>query len=131
MTIKKEIKKSVWLITDKNSLPIKSTEYRKLIKDKSFPNNFICEFEGKILVFLNFIKDFTKTEFNHNLIWVGTKLYKFCNDETYEIANPDAVNVPHNIYLGWSLGYYNFENFKSSAKKEKKNKLLNIKKIKL
>ena len=128
MTIKKEIKKSVWLITDKNSLPIKSTEYRKLIKDKSFPNNFICEFEGKILVFLNFIKDFTKTEFNHNLIWVGTKLYKFCNDETYEIANPDAVNASHNIYLGWSLGHYNFENFKSKVKKEKKNKLLNIKK---
>ena len=128
MTIKKEIKKSVWLITDKNSLPIKSTEYRKLIKDKSFPNNFICEFEGKILVFLNFIKDFTKTEFNHNLIWVGTKLYKFCNDETYEIANPEAVNASHNIYLGWSLGHYNFENFKSKAKKEKKNKLLNIKK---
>ena len=109
MTIKKEIKKSVWLITDKNSLPIKSTEYRKLIKDKSFPNNFICEFEGKILVFLNFIKDFTKTEFNHNLIWVGTKLYKFCNDETYEIANPEAVNASHNIYLGWSLGHYNFK----------------------
>ena len=128
MTIKKEIKKSVWLITDKNSLPIKSTEYRKLIKDKSFPNNFICEFEGKILVFLNFIKDFTKTEFNHNLIWVGTKLYKFCNDETYEIANPEAVNASHNIYLGWSLGHYNFENFKSKVKKEKKNKLLNIKK---
>ena len=128
MTIKKEIKKSVWLITDKNSLPIKSTEYRKLIKDKSFPNNFICEFEGKILVFLNFIKDFTKTEFNHNLIWVGAKLYKFCNDETYEIANPDAVNASRNIYLGWSLGHYNFENFKSKAKKEKKNKLLNIKK---
>ena len=128
MTIKKEIKKSVWLITDKNSLPIKSTEYRKLIKDKSFPNNFICEFEGKILVFLNFIKDFTKTEFNHNLIWVGTKLYKFCNDETYEIANPEAVNASHNIYLGWSLGHYNFKNFKSKAKKEKKNKLLNIKK---
>ena len=128
MTIKKEIKKSVWLITDKNNLPIKSTEYRKLINDKSFPNNFICEFEGKILVFLNFIKDFTKTEFNHNLIWVGTKLYKFCNDETYEIANPDAVNASHNIYLGWSLGHYNFENFKSKVKKEKKNKLLNIKK---
>ena len=128
MTIKKEIKKSVWLITDKNNLPIKSTEYRKLINDKSFPNNFICEFEGKILVFLNFIKDFTKTEFNHNLIWVGTKLYKFCNDETYEIANPEAVNASHNIYLGWSLGHYNFENFKSKAKKEKKNKLLNIKK---
>ena len=128
MTIKKEIKKSVWLITDKNNLPIKSTEYRKLINDKSFPNNFICEFEGKILVFLNFIKDFTKTEFNHNLIWVGTKLYKFCNDETYEIANPEAVNASHNIYLGWSLGHYNFENFKSKVKKEKKNKLLNIKK---
>ena len=128
MTIKKEIKKSVWLITDKNNLPIKSTEYRKLINDKSFPNNFICEFEGKILVFLNFIKDFTKTEFNHNLIWVGTKLYKFCNDETYEIVNPEILSVPHNIYLGWSLGHYNFENFKSSAKKEKKNKLLNIKK---
>ena len=128
MTIKKEIKKSVWLITDKNNLPIKSTEYRKLIKDKSFPNNFICEFEGKILVFLNFIKDFTKTEFNHNLIWVGAKLYKFCNDETYEIVNPETVSASHNIYLGWSLGHYTFENFKSSAKKEKKNKLLNIKK---
>ena len=34
MTIKKEIKKSVWLITDHNSLPIKLTEYKKLIKDK-------------------------------------------------------------------------------------------------
>ena len=128
MTIKKEIKKSVWLITDKNNLPIKSTEYRKLIKDKSFPNNFICEFEGKVLVFLSFMKDFTKTEFNHNLIWVGAKLYKFCNDETYEIVNPEIVSAPNNLYLGWSLGHYNFENFKSSATKEKKIKLLNIKK---
>ena len=128
MTIKKEIKKSVWLIIGKNNLPIKSSEYRNLIKDKSFPNNFICEFEGKVLVFLSFMKDFTKTEFNHNLIWVGAKLYKFCNDETYEIVNPEIVSAPNNLYLGWSLGHYNFENFKSSATKEKKIKLLNIKK---
>ena len=127
MTIKKERKKKlVWLIVDEKNLPINIKDYRRLIKGISFPNNFIVKYDEKILVFLNSMKNFSKLEFNHNLIWVGVKLYNFCTNDTFEIVNTEVVDVSENISLGWCMGEYKFTKFKSNFQKKKNSKLTNI-----
>jgi leucyl aminopeptidase len=128
MTIKKEIKTTcIYLINDEKNFPIKGKGSKTKIREKSFPNNFIFEFDEKIFVSLYLIKDSTLLEFNHNLIWVGVKLFKFCVNRNYEIINPKVIDRPENIYLGWCLGNYNFLRFKSGFKEKKEAKLLNIK----
>ena len=41
MTIKKEIKKLIWLINDEKNLPIKEKEFKAIVRKKKFPNNKI------------------------------------------------------------------------------------------
>ncbi len=127
MTIKKEIKKkSICLIDDQTNFQNDIENFKTKVDGKSFPNDFIFEFDEKVYVCLNLIKSSSILEFNHNLIWTGVKLFNFCAKTNYEIVNPEIIDMPQNIFLGWCLGNYNFLNFKSEKEKNKKPKLLNI-----
>ena len=128
MTIKKEIKKkSIWLITDEKNLPIKEKRFRSIVRTKNFPNNFIFKFDENLFISLHLINSSTLLEFNHNLTWVGVKLFNYCVSGDYEIVNPEVIDKPENIYLGWCLGNYEFLRFKSKSKEKKEVKLLNVK----
>lgn len=133
MTIKKETKISqVWLLRNGNETPIKKPKFEKLKKIKSFPNDLISLEEGNIYIFLDSLNNFTKQEFNHNLIWVGVKLYNFCSEKNYEIMNPDIIDKFENILLGWYLGQYQFRMYKSKISIPRKKILLNLtKKVKV
>ena len=75
MTIKKEIKKLIWLINDEKNLPIKEKEFKAIVRKKKFPNNFIFKFDDDFFICLHLINSRTLLEFNHNLTWVGVKLF--------------------------------------------------------
>ena len=121
MTIKKEIKKKlIFLIKDEKNLPINEEEFKANLIGKSFPNNFIFEFKEKIYVCLYIIQSSTILEFNHNLIWAGVKLFNFSRNKNYKIINPEVIDRPENLYLGWCLGDYDFSSFRSKVKKKKR-----------
>jgi len=128
MTIKKEIKrKLIWLIDNEKNLPIKEKSFKAIIREKNFPNNFIFKFDKNFFISLHLINSSNLLEFNHNLIWVGVKLFNYCISGHYEIVNPEVIGRPENIYLGWCLGGYEFAKFKSKSKEKKEVKLFNIK----
>lgn len=128
MTIKKEIKrKLIWLIDNEKNLPIKEKSFKAIIREKNFPNDFIFKFDKKIFISLHLINSSNLLEFNHNLTWVGVKLFNYCISGHYEIVNPEVIGRPENIYLGWCLGGYEFAKFKSKSKEKKEVKLFNIK----
>ena len=127
MTIKKEIKiNPIWLIKNGNKVPLNKSVYRHMKKKKSFPNDIIGEIEDNIFIFLDLLKNTSEQEFNHNLIWVGVKLYKFCEEKTYEIMNLELLNKHENILLGWVLGKYKFNKYKSSNSAPLKKNLVNV-----
>ena len=124
---KRNKKKSIWLITDEKNLPIKEKRFRSIVRKKNFPNNFIFKFDENFFISLHLINSSTLLEFNHNLTWVGVKLFNYCVSGDYEIVNPEVIDKPENIYLGWCLGNYEFLRFKSKSREKKEVKLSDIK----
>ena len=115
MTIKKEI----WLIDQCNNNPLNLIDLKIISKNKSFPDNIFSESNSKVYVFLNTLNGFSQLEFAYNLLWVGVKLNNFCKEGNYSIMNIKELNCYENLLLGWCLGEYTFEMYKS--KKKKKN----------
>mgnify|MGYP001160760424 CR=1 FL=1 len=122
MTIKKEI----WLINQRNKNPLNLVDLKIISKNKSFPNNIFSESNSKVYVFLNTLNGFSQLEFAYNLLWVGVKLNNFCKEGNYSIMNIKELNCYENLLLGWCLGEYTFEMYKSKKKKKLKKSLSNL-----
>ncbi len=122
MTIKKEI----WLVDKCNKNPLNGKDFKIISKNKNFPNNIFFESDSKIYVFLNTLDNFSKLEFSYNLIWLGVKLYNFCEEGDYNIMNLKELNCRENLLLGWCLGEYRFDIYKSKRKKKLKKNLCNL-----
>jgi len=122
MTIKKEI----WLIDQQNKNFLNLKDSKKIAKNKSFPEDIFFKSNSKVYIFLNTLSSFSQLEFSYNLLWVGLKLYNFCEEGDYSIMNIKELNCYENLLLGWCLGNYTFEVYKSKRKKKLKKNLSNL-----
>ncbi|MAY89747.1 MAG: leucyl aminopeptidase [Rickettsiales bacterium] len=119
----------IWLVFNNiNKFSVKIAKKIKVVeKEKKFPKDYISIIDGEIFIFLNDLSKFTQLEFNYNLIWVGTRIYGFCKSGKYVIKNLEDIPSNENLYLGWLLGSYNFEDYKSQKHLKKRVYLDNFK----
>ncbi len=122
MTMKKEI----WLINHSSRNLFKIKDFKIISKNKKFPNDLFFESNSKIYVFLSTLKNFSQLEFAYNLIWIGVKLYNFCKVGDYKIMNLKDTSFHENLLLGWCLGDYSFDIYKSKRKKKLNKTLTNL-----
>ena len=63
------------------------------------------------------------------MILIGLKLFDFSKEFNYKIRNLKNKNFLENISLGWNLGGYKFEKFKSKKITHKNKKNLDVSKV--
>ncbi len=95
-------------------------EIKKKVKNFSqisFPSNFIFKENEVIYVCLNQISDLNKLQKNFFLFQIGIKLQNFCRKGTYIIKyfGDKSLNEV-NFCLGWEVGKYSFDKYKTTER---------------
>lgn len=121
MTIKKKELKEIYFIFDKGDKFI-----RKYKIKCDFPEEYIFENDNTIYVSLQNFNDFSVLEQNYFLTLIGTQLYQKVGLGDYEIVNVEDNQKLENIFLGWNLGNYQFNKFKTSSRKTLPKKTLKV-----
>ena len=107
MTIKKK-NKSIFFSFKSNDETSK-----KFNRKFSFPDNYMLEDDFNIHIFLHNFSEFTTLEKNYFMILIGMKLFNFSKNFNFSISNLNDERYLANVTLGWKLGQYKFEKFKS------------------
>ena len=122
MTIKKK-NKSIFFSFKSNDETSK-----KFDRKFSFPDNYMLEDDCNIHVFLHNFSEFTTLEKNYFMILIGMKLFNFSKNFNFSISNLNDERYLANVTLGWKLGQYKFEKFKSKKILNNKDKNLQVSK---
>ena len=88
----------------------------------------MLEDDCNIHVFLHNFSEFTTLEKNYFMILIGMKLFNFSKNFNFSISNLNDERYLANVTLGWKLGQYKFEKFKSKKILNNKNKNLQVSK---
>ena len=124
MTIKKKKNREIFF-----SFETKDSLSKKFKTKFSFPHKYILEEDGDIFIFLHNFSEFSDLEKNYFMVLIGLKLFEFSKEFNYKINNLKNKNFLENISLGWNLGKYKFERFKSKKIIYKHKKNLDISNI--
>ena len=92
----------------------------------SFPDNYMLEDDGNTYVFLHNFREFTILEQNYLMILIGMKLFNFSKNYNFSISNLNDKRFLANVTLGWELGHYKFDKFKTKKHLNNNNKNLNV-----
>ena len=88
----------------------------------------MLEDDFNIHIFLHNFSEFTTLEKNYFMILIGMKLFNFSKNFNFSISNLNDERYLANVTLGWKLGQYKFEKFKSKKILNNKNKNLQVSK---
>ena len=124
MTIKKEKNRKIIFSFNTND------NISQRFKTKfSFPDKYFLEEDGNIYLFLHNLSEFSDLEKNYFMVLIGLKLFEITGEFNYKISNLKNKNFIENISLGWNLGGYKFDKFKSKKITFKRKKSLDVSKV--